>query len=357
MIPFCGLRYKRAVIYSLPLDRINTRKEKNVISNLGEDREKAYRGNMSVGSQRRLKKAFENLTEISDWKNVRAFKDIKQQDGSVKKKPYNVKFRINFITLTLPAPQGQITDRTIYNECFKPFIDALRYKFPSISYVWKAEVQKNGNLHFHITANEFVDYRWIRSNWNKQTAKLGFIKAFAAKHGHTDPNSTDVVSVRNDSDLGAYISKYISKIENDKRKLGIKVWDCSKNLKFKEIRNEQICNEVNEWIDDLIRENKVQVITTDQAVILQSPVEWDPETLPRSLRQSHKRYLALLKDHSCKYQTLYNNAIRGMSQKKKKEEEKSVPPRKMIRGVSGRYNIKDQLMFDFARFKTFMSYV
>jgi hypothetical protein len=351
MVAYCGLRYKRAVIYALPAERIRRSGAIDPPTNLIDDRQKAYCGNMSEGSMKRVKKAFENLTEISDWKQVKAFRDVKNSKGVVKRRPYEVRFRINFITLTLPSPQGKITDRQIYEECFKPFIDALRYKHPDISYVWKAEVQKNGNIHFHITANQFVDYRWVRSNWNKQVGKLGFIRAFAKKHGHSDPNSTDIKAVRDDSDLGAYMAKYMGKLEKGKRALGIKVWDCSKNIKFREIRNLPICNEINDWIDDLIRSERVQVIRTDQAIILQSPTEWDPAKLPKVLQEEHSRYLCLLKDQTGHSQGLYLEEMEKVNQTRKTEESTRDPLRKSVRGNRDRYNIKSQLRFDFDWFR------
>jgi hypothetical protein len=326
-------------------------------TNLDEDREKAYRGNLSAGAISRLKKSFENLMEISDWKSVKVFKDIKRPNGDMVKKPYQLKFRINFITLTLSAPQGAVTDRQIYNICFKPFLDAMRYRCPDVSYVWKAEVQRNGNIHFHITTNQYFDYRWVRSNWNKHQAKLGFIKSFAEKHGHTDPNSTDIKTVRQDGDLGAYMAKYICKKEAKKRTLGIKVWDCSSNLKFKEIRNLPICNEVNEWIDSLKRSEKVQVFRTEQAIILQSPTDWVISELPESIRELHKQYIGLLKDCTGHSQRLY---LEDMKQKQTKANILSRS-REPVRPNSSRLTAKQlseiQPTFDFYHYDKWSSYV
>src|SRR5690606_39568338 len=63
------------------------------------------------------------------------------------------KFRLSFITLTLPSPQGSISDKEIKRGPLRMFIQKMGRRYGMYNYVWKAEKQKNGNIHFHITTD------------------------------------------------------------------------------------------------------------------------------------------------------------------------------------------------------------
>lgn len=143
-------------------------------------------------------------------------------------------FRVNFITLTLPAEQGSISDEQLKRGPLKQWIEYWRGKLPGMSYVWRAERQKNGNLHFHLVTDRYILYSDIRDTWNNRLSALGFIDKFEQKHGHRHPNSTDVHAVARIRNLGAYIAKYMSKTESVSQPISGRVWDCSANLKKKD---------------------------------------------------------------------------------------------------------------------------
>ena len=56
---------------------------------------------------------------------------------------------MKFITLTLSDVQAH-TDDSIKEHMLQPFLYWLQ-RYYNCSYVWKAETQINGNIHFHIT--------------------------------------------------------------------------------------------------------------------------------------------------------------------------------------------------------------
>lgn len=152
------------------------------------------------------------------------------------------RWKINFITLTLSAPQGNFSDPEIMKACFQPMIRIFREKFGVVSYVWRAERQENGNIHYHIMADTWCNWRYVRTYWNKCQNKLGFIDSFEREHGHRDPNSTDIHSVKKIRNLAAYMAKYMAKGAPAAKKVTSipepatniitgKVWDCSMNLK------------------------------------------------------------------------------------------------------------------------------
>lgn len=117
-----------------------------------------------------------------------------------------VSFKLNFVTLTLPSNQVH-TDTEILNNVFQPFIRWWRDKNPNLLYVWKAETQDNGRLHFHVTTNSFIHWRTLRKAWNRHCEKLGYV----SRSGLDSPNSTDVHAVKNIKDLCAYLSSYVLK--------------------------------------------------------------------------------------------------------------------------------------------------
>lgn len=152
-------------------------------------------------------------------------------------------FKIGFVTLTLPCEQFH-SHADIKSKCLNRFLTDLRRFHNVNNYVWKAELQDNGNVHFHLTIDKFIHYMQIRKLWNNAISKLGYVQAYAKKFQNMNleeytayrrknsntsaerigkayaygvstnwqsPNTTDVKNVRNVQDLAAYLSKYLSK--------------------------------------------------------------------------------------------------------------------------------------------------
>jgi len=186
------------------------------------------------------------------------------------KKIFN--FRIGFITLTLPSkqrhPSGQIT-----NEVLNPFLTELRKRLGMKNYVWRLEFQKNGNVHYHLVTDTYIDYLFLRKVWNRYCEKLGYVSEYSeamaklslldyhsqysASYGSnfniskvrfakgkrsawTEPNSVDVKSVIGEKQISSYISKYFAKdttgksicndLDNAENSKSIRLWFCSRGL-------------------------------------------------------------------------------------------------------------------------------
>jgi NDP-sugar pyrophosphorylase family protein len=58
---------------------------------------------------------------------------------------------------------------------------------------------------------------------------LGYIDRFKEKNGHDNPNSTDIHSLKSVQNPSAYITKYMTKADQE-RKMEGRVWGSSKNL-------------------------------------------------------------------------------------------------------------------------------
>lgn len=201
----------------------------------------AYDGLLNLNSIKRLKRSIELLVATATWKEATNFKTGKK-----------FKFKVNFVTLTLPAPQREVSDKDLKRYCLDVWLKAAKRLFKLNSYVWRAERQKNGNLHFHICSDVYMPFDQLRDSWNQRLARFHFINEYHSKHGKWHPNSTDVHSVNNVRDLAAYMVKYMAKLKKNEQRIDGKVWDCSKNLKRKDSVEFIIDNEVNEMIREAV---------------------------------------------------------------------------------------------------------
>jgi hypothetical protein len=242
----------------------------NRIEGLHYDREKLrqvskqtewYKGNYSglitPHSQKRLTRAIELLIAISKPKTILNMKTKS-----------NFNFRVNFITLTLPAPQREVSDIQLKDISLQQFIRNARRKYKLTNYVWRAERQKNGNLHFHMLSDVFIHHQKLRELWNESLLHFHFINEFFEKHGHRNPNSTDVHSVIKVRDLPRYMAKYMGKLEKKAQSIEGKVWDCSKNLKTKNNCELVMDSELNDTINRLITEEKVRMMEKENCTLL-----------------------------------------------------------------------------------------
>lgn len=177
------------------------------------------KGDLSMKSAKRMRGAIEWL--VASAKTKRVF---------LKETKSNFTFKVNFITLTLAQSQSDLSDNEFKKSFLNPFLKRLKYNHKLNNYVWKAETQKNGNIHIHLATDCFVHYLDIRKHWNEILYKNNMLTSFFAKHGHHDPNSTDVHSVINVNNLAAYLVKYFTKNEDDRRKISGRLWGCSYSL-------------------------------------------------------------------------------------------------------------------------------
>lgn len=203
-----------------------------------------------------------------------------------------IKFRVVFVTLTLPSAQIH-SDKKITNKCLNQLLIELERYHNIKRYIWRAEKQGNGNIHYHLLMNEFIDYQILRKRWNRICNKLGYVDTYQKKmteffangfrlsanpndlrspedqrkafiigqrSNWTSPNSTDIHNTKKIKNIQAYISKYLKKQaqvnldeideESDKLLVNGRLWSCSHDLS-----NIKGCNLVEDWeLSDLIQE-------------------------------------------------------------------------------------------------------
>ena len=250
----------------------------------------ADKKNKKENSLENLNKGFKNSSQVSKQtkRKIRKATDFlavnaKIKEYTDKKTGEKRKYRLSFITLTLSSKQIR-SDNFIQKNIFQPFLQRLRDCYDLRNYVWRAEKQKNGNIHFHLITDIAVNYYTIRYVWNHFQAKRNYLKDYKEKFSKmslkeyykysieeiykkieksndqkiknnlkqkinskeflnecrmklelmqkqkfSQPNSVDVARLSTEKEIAKYISKYISKDEENEN-VTCKRWSCSQSL-------------------------------------------------------------------------------------------------------------------------------
>jgi len=181
-------------------------------------------------------------------------------------------FKMNFITLTLPSKQVHSTAE-ITSVCLNQFLIELKKTNNLENFVWRLEYQKNGNVHYHLATDCFIEFEYCRAVWNRCIEKLGYVTGYQeifSKLSFNDynarvnydgkldikivseryavgkrsnwrmPNTVDCRAVSNAKNIAFYISKYITKQEpikvseettaRDSECSNMRLWFCSRSL-------------------------------------------------------------------------------------------------------------------------------
>lgn len=189
------------------------------------------------------KKAASKMSVIIDWFVLMSRKKI----GVVSKNNRKVAFKCSLITLTLSSSQIH-SDEVIKRELLNVFLIEAGRLWGLKNFVWRAEKQKNGNIHFHIVTDVFIDCLELRVKWNGIQEKLGYVSRFGL---HDNPNSTDIHSLRNVRNVGAYMRKYMVKNGAGSGVVSGRLWGCSRKLskipKFQIVLSNEQLNEVRSY--------------------------------------------------------------------------------------------------------------
>lgn len=218
----CSIEPDKIISWPRSLENPNFQNHKKPISN---KREK----DISAKSRKRVIYAYKLLY----WSSVR-------KKGYSRKTAKSFYWRTNFITLTLSSPQEQ-SDKFIRKYLLEPFLRIMRIGYGMRKYIWKAETQENGRLHFHVNSDVRIPWEAIREVWNKLQDKFGMLDYYKMMFGNDSPPSTEVAAVKNPEMMYAYMAKYLAKDQKnedgtDRRIPTCKLWDCSNNLKIEKCK-------------------------------------------------------------------------------------------------------------------------
>ncbi len=175
------------------------------------DLSEQHQGIISTNAKRKMRNAILWLDASAKWKWC--------YSNNTKKW---FRWRLNFIHLTLPNQKGH-TDKFIKRVLNRFFQSAYR-KTGLRSYVWKAEPQQRGEIHFHITSDCYMWKTDLQNIWNRTLKTFGLIEQSA------NPPSTRVHPTHNIKLMTAYLIKYMTKNDDNRRTIQGRLWGCSRNL-------------------------------------------------------------------------------------------------------------------------------
>lgn len=170
-----------------------------------------------------------------------------------------------FITLTLSENQKH-DDQTIKKTLLDQFLSEIKRKY-NIKYLfWRAEAQKNGNIHFHVIVDSFINFNDIRTIWNRIQKTQGYMSEFKKKFGHEDAPSTHVKCVTNIKNFSEYIIKYATKEEGNRPIKG-KVWGMSNELRNISTLTIDLDREIWDEIEVMQKSDKVKAYNKEHGSI------------------------------------------------------------------------------------------
>lgn len=253
--------------------------ERNTQNLLGVNGKKEYNGYLSLSTKRKIKKLITNLAASLKYTqaNGEQLSVIpKEQRTKVQRAVTNFHKsgregagtrKLSMVTLTLPAKQIH-TDKEIKREALNLFLTKITKECDIRLWLWVAEAQTNGNIHFHIIIDNYIPYvvadkagkvifsgsyykccqfakgisnkvafcqSYAAYEWNRAIGKMGYIEEFKRKHGHTNPPTTHIELIKNEKAAARYLSKYITKADDNtskkERKIEGRLWGCSDELK------------------------------------------------------------------------------------------------------------------------------
>lgn len=249
-------------------------------------------GKVSDIAKRKILKAINYFLFITNTKTIR---------NSYSGKYYS--FKLAFITLTLCSTQLH-NDNIIKNQCLNQFLIELK-KYNKVNhYIWRAEKQKNGNIHFHLLVDKFIDHQELRDRWNRIINKLKYVDNYriqqqtyhkdgfrirpellhtwnakkqyeAYKRGSkinwNSPNTTDIHSIRRVFNLKQYFAKYLTKNEinelqnqdpdNDILTQKGRIWACDDKLNNLKGARSDVDGELQKEIESIIKTGDVKILT------------------------------------------------------------------------------------------------
>ena len=284
--PFLQVRHSSIICFNQPVTTFNR-------STIFRSKP-TYSHKVTDHVQKRIRRAIDVMLQTSPTKKI--FNPVIDKF---------VKHKLSFITLTISANEKHIDSATGYKLLLKPFLQKMVRKHNLKTYIWKAEYQKNGQLHYHLLTPSWIHYENIRNDWNNTLEQHGFLSSWRKNYGNRTPNSTDIHAIYKIKNIAAYLEKYLSKKEKDVKSSSTqsefyidengsfqapepdrkgKVWDCSMNLKKAKFFTVQLPNCL-EYFYDL-----PERISCDQCIILKT--EFPLNVLPPGLVLKYKKWLA-----------------------------------------------------------------
>jgi hypothetical protein len=208
------------------------------------------------------KKAQRRILQAIDW--FLLLSKPKQAENLHTRKLFT--YRLAMATLTLPCEQIH-DDRYIKHNMLAAVFNRLRKEHNVRNYIWKAEKQYNGSIHFHIILDQFIHYFELNRIWNVILKHHGYIEQYrqnmlefhndgfkvrkellkqwpleqqkaaynkGMKENWQNPvSSTDIHSLKKIKKVRAYVAKYLTKNPDISKYKGIQLLTFKKKYNVK----------------------------------------------------------------------------------------------------------------------------
>lgn len=187
-----------------------------------------------------------------------------------------IEYKVSMITLTIPAFSHEVEEKRL-KKVLNQFLTYARLNYRLVSYVWKAELTKQGNLHYHLLTGDIFGSADVQNKWNELLLKEGLLDVYSGKfNGMSEadyityrrmqdekfnnkvpnalekylkayrygcltnwqnPKSVQIDQIPVSDSIAGYVAKYLSKnvkddaVDNEALKvLKGRIWGCSRNL-------------------------------------------------------------------------------------------------------------------------------
>lgn len=269
------------------------------LSRRGGRNSEDFNANLGVKKEslNNLNKGFQHNNELSITAKKKIIKRINWLNFVASEKRYKDKkgnihqYKLIMVSLTLPSKM-QHSPSFITSKILTKWLTTCRNYYNMKNYIWKLELQKNGNVHYHLITDADLSYQKLQKSWNACLETHGYIKGYQdkfsimseneyinyrllqmkvsknttlnfnaileglrrtynnnKKENWANPNTINVRRISINSNIEYYIAKYISKslaedkennkinFHDEKPKIG-RLWSSSENLsKIEDIKN------------------------------------------------------------------------------------------------------------------------
>jgi len=274
-IPHISIKPNYISAYDLP--EIRLRRSTRQIENQVNLSETDHKGKISIKARRRIETAISWLLHTTERKRFYSARHKK-----------HFYFKINFCTLTLASKQVH-DDNTIKKVLLNQFLTEVRQKYGVKYYLWRAEPQKNKNIHFHIVMDKYIHYSEVRKMWIRIQDKLGYVERYTDQSGDIEPPCSEIKSVKKVKDLASYLAKYCVK-ESKIRKIQGKQWGLSYALSHLKSAVTVPTRAMQDEFLRLSKKFKHRLVKYDYATCLYIPVRQWSKYISNELYMLFKNY-------------------------------------------------------------------
>lgn len=282
LVPYIQIRANSIIAYQINEERNFSRSIQSLLTD-NLRKQETYTGKLCPGAKKRLIKAIEFLVQSTPKRDI-------YNPVSRRVQP----FQLSFITLTVADTSRNITGKEAHKNLLEPFLKWMRQTQNVRSYVWKAELQQRGQIHYHITADSFIHWRALRKKWNELQYRNGYLETHFAKYGNYDPPGCDVHSTKKVKNMARYLVKEIAKSFQNEESIGGKVWDCSMNLKAAKYFTTTAGNG---FYSQMYDDPDVRAISTDHCTIYEFKDKPAYTALLPDQLQNYKKYMVDVRNH------------------------------------------------------------